>query len=479
MMRLRHKLLIQAFRLSDQVSLWVALFVSVALFGGRRGQAFLRDFATDYHPMTDFIGVGLVALIWWVIFALIIQYDANRFTSFGTAVADALRATTLCSFQVLMFAEVFDVNMITGRVVAGHWLLASALIILCRGVLRLLLTLLRKSGYNRRNVVFVGANPRSFKLAASIEVKLELGYHIQGFVLTEREKASEEVTDPRWPVVCGLADFRLYLETGVVDEVMVCLPVEEYIREIFQIFGLCRDQGLVVRVVPDLADLRVLERAEVEEFDGEQLVTFFRENLLGQLLAKRILDVSVSGVLLILLSPLLLAVALGVKLTSPGPVLFSQERVGMNKRKFQLFKFRSMVVNAEELKASLASKNEMSGPAFKIKNDPRVTKVGRILRKTSIDELPQLWNVLKGEMSLVGPRPPLPKEVEKYEWLDRRRLSIKPGITCLWQVGGRSNLSFKEWMELDKAYCDHWSFWLDLKILLKTIPVVLLGKGAS
>lgn len=260
---------------------------------------------------------------------------------------------------------------------------------------------------------------------------------------------------------------------------MVCLPVEEYIREIFQIFGLCRDQGLVVRVVPDLADVRVLERAQVEEFDGEQLVTFFRENLLGQLLAKRILDVLVSGVLLILLSPLLLAVALGVKLTSPGPVLFSQERVGMNKRKFQLFKFRSMVVNAEELKASLASKNEMSGPAFKIKNDPRTTKVGRILRKTSIDELPQLWNVLKGEMSLVGPRPPLPKEVEKYEWLDRRRLSIKPGITCLWQVGGRNNLSFEEWMALDKVYCDHWSFWLDLKILLKTIPVVLLGKGAS
>ncbi|RYD26426.1 MAG: hypothetical protein EOP86_25960, partial [Verrucomicrobiaceae bacterium] len=132
MMRLRHKLLIQVFRLSDQVSLWVALFVAVALFGGRRGQAFLRDFATDYHPITDFLGVGLIALIWWVIFALIIHYDANRFTSFGTAVADALRATTLCSFQVLMFAEVFDVNMITGRVVAGHWLLASALIILGR-----------------------------------------------------------------------------------------------------------------------------------------------------------------------------------------------------------------------------------------------------------------------------------------------------------------------------------------------------------
>ena len=151
----------------------------------------------------------------------------------------------------------------------------------------------------------------------------------------------------------------------------------------------------------------------------------------------------------------------------------------MNRRKFQLYKFRSMYVDAEARKKELAALNEMEGPVFKIRNDPRVTKIGRLLRKTSLDEIPQLWNVLKGEMSLVGPRPPLPNEVDQYEWLQHRRLSIKPGLTCLWQVGGRNNLSFAQWMELDREYCENWSIWLDLRILFKTVPVVLLGKGAS
>jgi len=160
-------------------------------------------------------------------------------------------------------------------------------------------------------------------------------------------------------------------------------------------------------------------------------------------------------------------------------VLFGQERIGMNKRRFRLLKFRSMVVDAEERKKDLEHLNEMDGPTFKIRKDPRVTRIGAILRKLSIDELPQLINVFKGEMSLVGPRPPLLSEVDHYDWSDRRRLSIKPGITCLWQVSGRNQLTFDEWMVLDRRYIDTWSVWLDLKILLKTIPVVLGGKGAS
>lgn len=183
--------------------------------------------------------------------------------------------------------------------------------------------------------------------------------------------------------------------------------------------------------------------------------------------------------MLLLLSPLLALVALLVKLDSKGPIFFAQKRVGMNKRSFKLLKFRSMVVNAEELKAKLVDQNEVDGPVFKIKKDPRITRIGRFIRKTSIDELPQLWNALVGDISLVGPRPPLFSEVEQYEWLFRKRISIKPGITCLWQVSGRNNLSFDEWMELDKKYIENWSVWLDVKILLMTIPTVLLGRGAS
>jgi exopolysaccharide biosynthesis polyprenyl glycosylphosphotransferase len=191
------------------------------------------------------------------------------------------------------------------------------------------------------------------------------------------------------------------------------------------------------------------------------------------------MDYSGSFIMLVLLSPLMLATALAIKLTSPGPVFFKQERMGMNKRRFKLLKFRSMVVDAEARKKDLMALNEQTGPVFKITNDPRVTRVGRFIRKTSIDELPQLINVLKGEMSLVGPRPPLPSEVDQYDWIYRRRLSIKPGITCLWQVSGRNNIPFERWMELDREYIDNWTIWLDIKILFMTIPVVLLRKGAS
>jgi exopolysaccharide biosynthesis polyprenyl glycosylphosphotransferase len=194
---------------------------------------------------------------------------------------------------------------------------------------------------------------------------------------------------------------------------------------------------------------------------------------------KRALDVLLSSFSLVMLAPLMCLSAILIKLDSKGPVFFTQERMGLNKRRFKVLKFRTMVHNAESLQARIRKLNEVAGPVFKIKNDPRLTRVGKWLRKSSIDELPQLINVFKGDMSLVGPRPPIPSEVEEYEWKDVRRLSMKPGITCLWQINGRSTVSFDKWMELDKEYIDNWSLWLDFKILAKTIPAVLRGTGAS
>jgi exopolysaccharide biosynthesis polyprenyl glycosylphosphotransferase len=182
--------------------------------------------------------------------------------------------------------------------------------------------------------------------------------------------------------------------------------------------------------------------------------------------------------LLVLLSPLFLIIAALIKLTSSGPIFFKQVRCGLGGRKFAFYKFRSMIVDAEERKKGLEPLNEMSGPVFKIKDDPRITPVGRIIRKLSLDELPQLYNVLKGEMSLVGPRPPIPEEVQKYERWQRRRLSMRPGLTCLWQVNGRNEVDFEQWMKLDLEYIDNWSLGLDFKIMLRTIPVVLTGHGA-
>ncbi len=198
-----------------------------------------------------------------------------------------------------------------------------------------------------------------------------------------------------------------------------------------------------------------------------------------QLAFKRVLDVCASSVALALLSPLMIVVALLVKFTSRGPILFKQERVGRHGRPFNMLKFRSMVVNAEELKAKLMAMNEQAGPVFKMRSDPRITAVGRFIRKFSIDELPQLVNVLRGEMSVVGPRPPVPSEVAKYEAWQRRRLSVRPGLTCVWQVSGRNEISFEEWMYLDMQYIDHWTLAQDFQLILKTIPVVLTGRGAS
>ena len=198
-----------------------------------------------------------------------------------------------------------------------------------------------------------------------------------------------------------------------------------------------------------------------------------------QLALKRLFDIVASGVALVILAPLMIAVAIIIKLTSRGPVLFKQVRVGQHGHPFNMLKFRSMVVNAEQLKAKLMARNEQTGPVFKMARDPRITRIGAIIRKFSIDELPQLINVLRGEMSIVGPRPPIPSEVAKYEAWQRRRLSVRPGLTCVWQVSGRNQISFEEWMYLDMQYIDHWTLAHDFQLILKTVPVVLTGRGAS
>jgi exopolysaccharide biosynthesis polyprenyl glycosylphosphotransferase len=219
---------------------------------------------------------------------------------------------------------------------------------------------------------------------------------------------------------------------------------------------------------------------ELDELDGVPLLTFTTSpNNAFALALKRLLDIVLSFVLLVLGLPVVLLVAIAIKLTSSGSVLFRQTRCGLNGRRFTLYKFRTMVEGAEARQRELLPYNEMDGPVFKITDDPRVTTLGRVLRRFSLDELPQLWNVLKGDMSLVGPRPPIPEEVAKYQRWQRRRLAMKPGLTCLWQISGRNELPFQRWIELDLQYIDSWSPWLDFKILVKTIPAVLSGRGAS
>jgi exopolysaccharide biosynthesis polyprenyl glycosylphosphotransferase len=281
------------------------------------------------------------------------------------------------------------------------------------------------------------------------------------------------------PLLGDLKEIPRILSDYVVDEVFICLPIKSYYNKIQEIIGHCEKQGIMVRILTDLFASR-LAKSQLDILDEIQVITLYSAPYRGsEVVAKRVIDLIFSTALLILFTPFFLVVALLIKWKTLGPVFFFQDRVGFNKRVFKIIKFRTMVENAEELLPSLEHLNEMDGATFKIKDDPRLTKAGRILRKNSIDELPQLFNVLKGDMSLVGPRP-LP--LRDYRGFDadwqKRRFSVKPGLTCLWQINGRSNTDFSKWMELDMEYIDHWSLWLDFKILLKTSPVVITRIGA-
>jgi exopolysaccharide biosynthesis polyprenyl glycosylphosphotransferase len=264
-----------------------------------------------------------------------------------------------------------------------------------------------------------------------------------------------------------------------VDEVLVALPMNKYGPLVETIVSHCEEQGIVVRVRTETFNLQVA-RSYVDDLQGVPVMTIQSGPADSwQLVIKRLIDIAGSAAFLLALAPLFAVVILLIRLDSPGPVFFSQERIGFNKRRFRMLKFRTMVDGSDQQQHMIEHLNEVQGPVFKIKNDPRITRIGKLLRRFSIDELPQLINVLKGDMSLVGPRPLPIRDVERIDIsAHKRRFSIKPGITCLWQVNGRSNIDFEHWVRLDLEYIDKWSLGLDLVILLKTIPAVLRGPGA-
>lgn len=480
MIRLRHKMLIRMMRLLD---LGLLIVTALGVIYYRPGLAYLVERPMAQLPMPgrimDMVAILILVGGWVAILDYCVRYKSDRFVGLRMQMRNLVKATTLAAFWFLVISAASPIRSVDTIEVLVFWVVVTAIGMLSRVGLKSLLMNARKSGYNYRYLLMIGTNPRSAEFARKIGARRELGYKLTGFVAESAESKQAWEAEGREGEVIGLVDdIRSILERERVDEMLVCLSVEARFSTVSRIIADARDLGIVVRIVPEASYGAILQKLHVEEFENEFVITFFREQLLLQLLAKRIVDIGVSAVTLLLLSPVMVVIALLIRLTSPGPVLFAQDRVGMNQRRFRLYKFRSMVVDADERKKELAYLNELDGPAFKIGNDPRVTPIGRFIRKSSIDELPQLYNVLKGEMSLVGPRPPLPDEVSKYDWLFRRRLSVKPGITCVWQVSGRSNTTFDEWMMMDKQYVENWSLLLDFKILLKTIPAVLFGKGA-
>jgi exopolysaccharide biosynthesis polyprenyl glycosylphosphotransferase len=325
-------------------------------------------------------------------------------------------------------------------------------------------------------------------LARELASRPELGIHIRAFVdLGSDLRSSEERIDRLKKdlsqllqvgrVLQGVDDVAQALKTYAIDEI-IFTDVISVMPQIEEIILICADQGVRTTIAADIFSIGLM-KSEISYFGGMPLIHF--QTPPGddwKLALKRFIDIVISAVGLIILSPFFLLLALGVKL-SGGPIFFRQTRMGLNGRLFQMYKFRSMKVGAERELSNLKTNNEMSGPAFKMRDDPRVTPFGRFMRRFSLDELPQLWNVLLGDMSLVGPRPPIPGEVSMYDRKSRRRLSMRPGLTCTWQVSGRNEISdFQDWVALDLQYIDNWSLTRDLALLLKTIPAVLLGTGA-
>ncbi|MFQ5648758.1 MAG: sugar transferase [bacterium] len=387
-----------------------------------------------------------------------------------------VKAGIFATITLGSFIFVFKLTLTSRMFIAINSAMAVLLLTMARFALFKFFDSIHSKGYNQINILIVGTGKRAREFIKVLKNHANWGLRIVGLVDDEHGMYGRDIEGFR--VLGRLQDIPFILHRIVVDRVIFVVP-RLWLNRIDEAILACEREGISTSISMDLYNLRIAKVRQTD-FSGFPLLEFETFSAKQwQLFLKRTLDMILSLVLIVVFSPLILATVVAIKLTSRGPILFTQTRSGLNGRKFTLYKFRTMIVGAEMKKRELEKMNEMEGPVFKIRKDPRITSVGRVLRKLSIDELPQLINVLRGDMSIVGPRPPLPVEVELYKMWQRRRLSLKPGLTCIWQVSGRNKIQFEKWMEMDLEYIDQWSLWLDFKILFKTVFVVLFGYGAS
>jgi exopolysaccharide biosynthesis polyprenyl glycosylphosphotransferase len=453
---------------ASQLNLLVDLLL---VMGALLGSTALRGFPLQPGNLDLWVMLGVAGLGWLLVGSVLRLYDP-RFSDRAPLDDLALVSITV----VLATGGLFLARlMITDDrpVVALTFfplLLWASVVGLRRWVFRRLA--LREAPMDEALILGVGAMGR-----LTGEELLQRGRRrITGYLAFATEKSLADVPGPMLGRVERLEEVLCQVP---VDVVYISGNVQKHGAEMQAAIKVCERFGIpfALPAHPFRMDRARLEPTHAVSDGYLHFVTHAPRP--HQMAVKRLFDIVSSAAALLALSPLLVTVAVLIKLTSRGPIFFKQKRVGLHGKTFEMLKFRSMVVNAEELKAKLEAMNEQTGPVFKIKNDPRITSIGRFIRKYSIDELPQLINVLRGEMSVVGPRPPLPKEVEKYAAWQRRRLSVRPGLTCIWQVSGRNQISFEEWMYLDMQYIDNWTLLTDLSLILKTVPVVVTGRGAS
>jgi exopolysaccharide biosynthesis polyprenyl glycosylphosphotransferase len=465
---MRRLVLVGALRALDLVIMAASFVVAAAAVAWPFETIGFEEFLSMRVKLQNVVLFGAMAVVWHQTLKIFGLYDSKRLVRPRRQAVDVLAATALATLPIQLCGWIFSLQVVSGAFVPVFYLCSAAAVVASRLALRAGLHELRLRGMNLRHVLVVGTNRRAIAFARDLQARPELGYQLAGFVDEFGWEGADELRAAGFAPAIDLQHFVEVLRRGPVDEVMVFLPFRSCYQLIRNVVEQCEEQGIPVTFPSAPFDTKNARAVAAFAPTGAVLTLLTGAMIGWPVIVKRVFDVLVSACLLVVLAPVLAAVAIAVKVSSPGPVIFAQERLGLNKRRFRMYKFRTMVSNAEQRMAELEHLNEASGPVFKIRNDPRITPVGAFLRRSSLDELPQLAS-------------PLP--LRDYEGFDqdwhRRRFSVPPGITCLWQVSGRSDVSFDQWMELDVQYIDSWSLWLDLKILLKTIPAVVKGSGAA
>jgi exopolysaccharide biosynthesis polyprenyl glycosylphosphotransferase len=451
----------------------------VALLGGflaanlGRMPAGLQEFLGFRLTVRNLLLIGAFALAWHLLCERAGLYDPRQVRSLSKEVRRVLLVCAAGTAAAMIFPLISRTGAFSPSAVLYFGAAAGTGLIVLRLVLR---TVTATGGPGVRDILIVGSGRRAREAALALHGDGEAPHRLLGFVDTHDHSASEEI---RRLWAGSIADLEAILMRRAVDEVLIALPMRSMYSEIQRTIEICSRVGVRCRYLADVFDHgRAQPRLEHGDHFSTVDIPVAPDD--GRLIVKRALDVTGAVLGALLLWPVLLCAGVAIKLASPGPILFSQERHGLHKRRFRMYKLRTMVVDAESRQGELEATNEASGAVFKIRRDPRLTAVGRVLRRTSIDELPQLWNVLRGEMSLVGPRPLPLRDVSRFtEAALLRRFSVRPGLTGLWQVSGRSDVSFERWMELDLQYIDQWSLGLDLRIIVATIPAVIKAAGAA
>ncbi len=470
-----------ALKTADLLLLLCALLMTEIFNYAPQSKLNVVDYSVDFFStrvkLSNAILCVMLLIVWHIFFNIRGLYRSHRLRGMREEIKQICQAAALCAMALLMASQLGVWKTINLWVILSFWFFA---VVFCGGIRflsRRFLRFLRHRGRNLKTMLIVGGGPRGQQFAELLSQRKDLGYRLLGFVDSDAIYRNRRLAGAGW--LGSLEDLPRIVAREAIDDVAVALPIKSKYAEIQKVITLLEEQGIAIQLLSDFFP-RNLARCQSVEFEGEPLLFIHSAPPFSwRTEIKRLIDLVGSIVSLILLSPLFVVIAIMIKLDSSGPVFFVQERMGYNKRRFQMIKFRTMVADAEAQMKDLEHLNEKTGPIFKIKNDPRLTRIGRFLRKSSLDELPQLFNVLLGDMSLVGPRPLSLRDALKVEesW-QKRRFSIRPGLTCLWQVSGRSNLSFEQWMKLDLEYIDHWSLLLDWWILLKTVPAVLTSRGA-